>query len=102
MPVKVHPCHAVEDLSNICGALRPLSAAVNSTTKGAAHVLVLCCSATHNDACADNGDFLSRVTRVERDYEFQYSRWYATSEIGCACGSCLLLSLLHREISVCV
>ena len=62
-------CKTPVHLSDPCGALRSLSSAVNSNTERcAAHFAVLCRTATHVDACAYTGVFLSRGTRVERDF----------------------------------
>ena len=62
-------CKTPVHLSDPCGALRSLSSAVNSNTERcAAQLAVLCRTATHVDACAYTGAFLSRGTRVERDF----------------------------------
>ena len=61
-------CKVPVHLSSTCGALRPLSAAVNSNSERCAGRLVaLCRTATHGDVCAYSDAFLSRGTRAERD-----------------------------------
>ena len=60
-------CKVPVHLSSTCGALRPLSAAVNSNSERCAGILVaLCRTATHG-VCAYSDAFLSRGTRAERD-----------------------------------
>ena len=62
-------CKTPVHLSDPCGALRSISSAVNSNIERcAAQLAVLCRTATHVDACAYTGAFLSRGTRVERDF----------------------------------
>ena len=55
-------------LSSTCGALRHISATVNSNSERCAgRLVVLCGTATHGDVCAYSDAFLSRGTRAERD-----------------------------------
>ena len=61
-------CERTVHLSSTCGALHPLSTAVNSTPERRAGTLVvLCCTAMHNDLCAYSEAFSSRGTHAERD-----------------------------------
>ena len=63
-------CKVPVHLSSTCGALRPLSAAVNSNTERCAGRLVaLCRTSTHGDVCAYSDAFLSRGTRLNGTYE---------------------------------
>ena len=62
-------CKIPVHLSSTCGALRPLSAAMNLRSESCAGRLVaLCRTATHGDVCAYSDAFLSRGTRAERGF----------------------------------
>ena len=61
-------CKIAVHLSSTCGALRPLSAAMNSNSEMCAgRLVVLCSTATYGDVCAYIDAFLSRGIRAERD-----------------------------------